>query len=87
MTAGIATIQEHDPELFRSILAAIQSQQEFDPDNDPYGEHDFGSVTVQGEKIFWKISYFDLNCEFHSDDPANPDVTQRVMYIMLADEY
>jgi hypothetical protein len=28
--------------------------------NDPYGEHDFGSFELAGEKFFWKIDYYDF---------------------------
>ena len=32
---------------------------EFTPDNDPHGEHDFGSFTLVGREFFWKIDYHD----------------------------
>ena len=55
--------------------------------NDPYEEHDFGSFEAEGEKIFFKIDYFDRTLTHHSPDPADPSVTERVITIMLADEY
>lgn len=58
-----------------------------DRGNDPYGEHDFGAVTVLGEKYFFKIDYYDLQLRYHSLDPADPKVTRRVLTIMRADEY
>ena len=63
------------------------------PDGDnPYGENDFGAVTVDlndGEaKVFWKIDYYsDARCEYGSDDPSNPALTFRYMTIMFAHEY
>lgn len=36
---------------------------------------------------FFKIDYYDLNYEFMSKNPANPDITNRVLSIMLAEEY
>jgi hypothetical protein len=65
----------------------VQTFAEFNADNDPHGEHDFGSFEVAGEKFFWKIDYYDERCEFGSEDPADPDKTTRVLTIMLADEY
>lgn len=59
----------------------------FTGDNDPYDEHDFGSVTVNGHKVFWKIDYYDASMEFGSPDPADPKVTTRVLTIFLASEY
>jgi hypothetical protein len=55
--------------------------------NDPYEEHDFGSFEAEGEKIFFKIDYYDRTLTHHSPDPADPAVTERVITIMLADEY
>jgi hypothetical protein len=59
----------------------------FTADNDPHGEHDFGSFDLAGEKFFWKIDYYDERCEFGSADPADPQRTTRVLTIMLAGEY
>ena len=53
----------------------------------PYGEHDFGSVDLNGGRYFWKIDYYDNDLTAHSPDPADPDVTRRVLTIMCAGEY
>ena len=76
------------PQFARDILLlAIQHYSDFDTDNDPYGEHDFGSVEFDGHVWFWKIDYYDLDHAHGSPDPADPDVTRRVLTIMRADEY
>ena len=66
---------------------AVAEFDDFSEDNDPHGEHDFGSFEVTGEKLFWKIDYFDLELRFHSPDKSNIVVTERVLTIMLASEY
>src|SRR5215212_5011989 len=38
-----------------AILSAIAAFDAFSPENDPYGEHDFGALTIEGERIFFKI--------------------------------
>ena len=59
----------------------------FTEDNDPYDEHDFGSINIAGETVFWKIDYYDLNLEYGADDPANPAKCRRILTVMLASEY
>ena len=81
LTAGIVAL---GAEAQARIIAAVQAFDAFTPDNDPYGEHDFGSVEVDGENVFFKFDYFDLNRAMHSDDPADPSKTERVMTIMLS---
>ncbi len=69
------------------IIDAVRAFDAFTSDNDPYGEHDFGSLNVVGECIFFKIDYFDLTRATHSADAADPTVTERVLTIMLASDY
>ncbi|NTC83555.1 DUF3768 domain-containing protein [Agrobacterium tumefaciens] len=84
ITSGIQNL----PDLTQSrIMEAVQGFAMFTPDNDPHGEHDFGAVTVEGHKVFWKIDYYDPTLQYGSEDPANPAVTKRVLTIMLAEEY
>ena len=43
---------------------------EFEADNDPYGEHDFGSFEYSGETIFWKIGYYDATLKMGLAQPG-----------------
>lgn len=69
------------------VLDAVREFEAFDRDNDPHGEHDFGALTVAGQRIFFKIDYYDLDLQAHSPNAADPRVTHRVLTIMLASEY
>jgi len=69
------------------IIGKVRKFDEFSPDNDPYGEHDFGSFEHDGETIFWKIDYYDNGLKAGSANPADASVTTRVLTVMLADEY
>ena len=81
-TRGIMSLDEV---TISDIFVAVQDFSKFTEDNDPYGEHDFGSLVVAGEKVFWKIDYYDENLSKWCD-PLDPDCN-RVLTIMLAEEY
>ena len=84
ITAGIAALS-HD--AVYAIFDRIKAYEDFTPDNDPYGEHDFGSFYWGEHQVFWKFDYYDLNYTMHSPDPADETVTARVLTVMLAEEY
>lgn len=84
MTNGILTAPDLDTE---TMMQRVRDFTDFATDNDPYGEHDFGSLEVGTYKIFWKIDYYDKSLEYGSEDPSEPAVTTRIMTIMLAEEY
>lgn len=68
-------------------MAAVAAFSDFSADNDPYGEHDFGAFQIDGQRLFWKIDYYDLDLVMASPDAADPTVTRRVLTLMLAEEY
>ena len=84
ITAGVEALPSNQR---RSILAQVRTSDAFTEDNDPHGEHDFGSIDEGGVRCFWKLEYYDRATEFGSPDPADPAVTTRVLTIMLAEEY
>lgn len=76
------------PEFVLRALAATAAFDAFSADNDPHGEHDFGSFELDGKKLFWKIDYYDHDDpDLGADDPSSPATTERVLTIMFADEY
>jgi hypothetical protein len=84
MTVGV----QAKGQLFAlAAMSAVTAFETFTADNDPYGEHDFGSFTLCGERLFWKIDYYDLDLRYGSPDPADRAVTRRVLTVMLASEY
>lgn len=82
ITQGVAGMDDLD-----GLYAKVRAFNEFTERNDPYGEHDFGSVEHEGQTVFWQISYFDADLLMHSPNPSDPAVTCRVLTIMLAEEY
>lgn len=84
MTPGIAAL---GPEIVERVVKAITVFDDFCNENDPYTEHDFGALDVEGNRVFFKIDYYDRAFRNHSPDPSNPAVTERVITLMLAEEY
>jgi hypothetical protein len=80
-------IQSEGEEFVASVLAAVRSFDNFHRDNDPHGEHDFGSLSVEGIQIFFKFDYYNPSLDGGSKDPADPTKTTRVLTIMLPEEY
>jgi hypothetical protein len=84
MTPGIAAL---GPEAVERIVKTIAVFDDFCHASDPHEEHDFGVFEAEGHRIFFKIDYYDKALSCHSPDPADPTVTQRVITVMLAEEY
>ncbi len=55
--------------------------------NDPYGEHDFGSIKFQNDIYFWKIDYYDINFYITVQTRATLLLQIGFLTIMHADEY
>lgn len=81
------SLMQLDPQSLRKVVAAVQSFGDFTEDNDPFGECNMGRVTVDGTQFIWKFDYYDNDLQFHSPDPTDERVTQRVLTIMQASEY
>ena len=73
--------------VINDILNSVKTFNNFNKQNDPYNEHDYGSFEYNGQKIMWKIDYYDRNLQYYSENPADITKTIRVMTVMLAEEY
>jgi hypothetical protein len=84
ITIGVAALGD---KAVARIVKTITVYDDFCHENDPYEEHDFGAFEAEAHTIFFKIDYYDPTLTYHSDDPADPTITHRVITIMLAEEY
>src|SRR5947207_331084 len=84
MTPGVAALGQ---EAVERIVKTIAVYDNFCHVNDPHEEHDFGMFDADGQRVMFKIDYYDKKLEMHSPDPSDPSVTERVITIMLAEEY
>ena len=69
------------------VINLVKTFNDFSEGNDPYGEHDFGAFDFKGDRVLWKIDYYDKELNQGSEDPADPEKTTRVMTIMMGWEY
>lgn len=74
-------------ELKFEAICMLRTEQTFDENDDPWHEHDFGTILIAEHELFWKIYYYDIDYNGYSPDPSDPAVTSRVLTIMLASEY
>lgn len=84
ITNGV--VAQGEPFLTTALLM-IAAFDDFSDANDPYGEHDFGAVTIGASRLFWKIDYYDQSLTSVAVDPASETGCVRVLTVMLAEEY
>ena len=84
MTAAVAALPEAK---LAQVLHRTRTFDAFTPDNDPYGEHDFGSFELEGEKFFFKHDYYNADMSGGSEDPSDPTKTTRVLTIGFMSDY
>ena len=84
LTCGVAAL---GATVVARIVKTIAVYDDFCHANDPHQEHDFGAFEADGHVIFFKIDYYDKTLARHSPDATDRAVTERVITIMLAEEY
>ena len=75
---------KHRPETEVHLISerhGVQGFNDFNENNDPWEEHDFGKVVIDDEEYFWKFDYYDNEYKYFKEDG------NRVLTIMRADEY
>jgi len=73
ITRGVMELSTKD---VHEILMKVKNFDDFNEENDPWKEHDFGSFDYKGKEIFWKI-----------DDYEGMEGYNLILTIMLAEEY
>ena len=84
MTQGVKTLGANK---INDVGLTVREFDDFTDDSDPYGEHDFGAFEIDGQTLFWKVDYYAKDMIHGSENPTDPDVTVRILTIMLASEY
>ena len=88
MTSGVAALGTAFWIKVAEKLASL-GPKDFREGNDPYGERDFAAIEVDGEKLLFKIDYFEKGSShtFGAETPEDPEATDRVLMVMLREEY
>ena len=84
VTSGVSAL---GTEAVAAVLDRVRTFTDFTEENDPNGEHDFGTFEIGGNRFFFKVDYYDPTMDAGSEDPSYPAQTTRVLTIMLASEY
>ena len=87
MSPSVLPSRRCRPTSWPRLSKRVRTFDRFDADNDRHGEHDLGSLDVAGERIVWKIDYYDCSLRWHSPDAGDASITTRVLTIMLASDY
>jgi hypothetical protein len=77
-TSGVSALPVSRQAVLRETVERFNT---FTEDNDPYGEHDFGKITMDSVDYFWKID------DYGEDYKKNVATHRLVLTIMRADEY
>ena len=85
MTPGVAALP------WVNVLAKLASlgPEDFPAGDDPYRERDFIVFEVADEKLYGKIDYFAKGSNYMAgaETSDNPETTDRVLTVMLREEY
>jgi hypothetical protein len=78
LTDEIAALPENE---LMEVIEKVKVYSEFQSENDPHSEHDFGSFSFKDETIFWKFDYYDKDLKYFEENGV------RILTIMFAHEY
>lgn len=74
-------------QFIERALEAVRTFADFNDNNDPHGEHDFGRFTLDGTSLIFMIGYYDATLTWGAEGPSDPTTCRRVLTIMVAEEY
>lgn len=69
------------------IIERVRNFDAFDSGNNPHQENEFGAFIIGEQQFFFKIDYYSLDMDKGSEDPADENITRRILTILLAEEY
>lgn len=85
--ACLATFASEDTgDGLRAQVGLVRAVRAFQFSGAEAAERNRGSFRFQGSEVFFAIDYYDRELTYGSEDPADPDVTTRVLTIMVRED-
>ncbi|SDE64878.1 DUF3768 domain-containing protein [Ruegeria marina] len=84
MTRGVAALGI-DAQLELSRRVAVFDT--FNADSDPHGWHEMGVIEFEDTTVWFKLDLYDVDYQYGSPDPSDPEQTRRVLTLLLPSEY
>jgi hypothetical protein len=76
-----------EADLKARALERVRTFNDFDGDNDPHHEADFGSFEMDGHTFNWQFAYYDPSMKYGADHPEDPDQCRRVLTVGLREDW
>lgn len=84
MTRGVAAL---GPDAQLELTRRVAAFDGFNADSDPQGWHEMGVIEFNGTKVWFKIDLYDVDYQYGSPEPSDPEQTRRVLTLLLPSEY
>ncbi|WP_417728521.1 DUF3768 domain-containing protein [Roseovarius sp.] len=84
MTSGVAAL---GPEAQQELTHRVAAFDAFNADSDPQGWHEMGVIEFNGTTVWFKLDLYDVDYQYGSPEPADPQQTRRVLTLLLPPEY
>jgi hypothetical protein len=84
MTRGVAALGL-DAQL--ELACRVAAFDGFNADSDPQGWHEMGVIDIDGTTVWFKLDLYDVDYQYGSPEPSDPEQTRRVLTLLLPSEY
>ena len=84
MTCGVAALGI-DAQL--ELTRRVATFDGFNGDSDPQGWHEMGVIDLDGTTVWFKVDLYDVDYQYGSPEPSDPEQTRRVLTLLLPSEY
>lgn len=85
LSENVHFLAQNNLPAFTALLRKLATHSDFQEENDPWNEHDFGKIELNGKDYFFKFDYYDQSLENWADPKENDTV--HVLTLMEASEY